>query len=100
MKLLVNFMADFDFQVEKSLSLLSVLISLPAAKTALVEWTRGIPALVTMIEVVWQRLMEAAMVIVLQILNGFLCEAEIKETRNRNKKLCASGSESCKSCKI
>ncbi|KAF5740617.1 U-box domain-containing protein 4-like [Tripterygium wilfordii] len=67
MKPLVELMADFGSNmVDKSASVLSVLVTVPEARTALVE-EGGIPILVEIIEVGSQRQKEIAVVILLQI---------------------------------
>lgn len=67
MKQLVKFMEDFDLDmVEKTVCVLSLLVSLQAAIAALVE-QQGIPALVKIIERGWRRLKEITVAILLQI---------------------------------
>lgn len=67
MKVLVELMADFESNmVDKSAYVLSVLVSVPEAKVALVE-EGGVPVLVEIVEVGSQRQKEIAAVILLQI---------------------------------
>ncbi|XP_038716691.1 U-box domain-containing protein 4 [Tripterygium wilfordii] len=67
MKPLVELMADFSSNmVDKSAFVLSVLVTVPEARTALVE-EGGIPVLVEIVEVGSQRQKEIAVVILLQI---------------------------------
>ncbi|GMN34300.1 hypothetical protein TIFTF001_044891 [Ficus carica] len=67
MKPLVKFVEDFDLDmVEKTVCVLSLLVSLQAAIAALVE-QQGIPALVKIIERGWRRLKEITVAILLQI---------------------------------
>ncbi|KAF6139060.1 hypothetical protein GIB67_010786, partial [Kingdonia uniflora] len=67
MKPLVELMADFGSgMVDKSAFVLSILVTIPEAKTALVQ-EGGIPVLVEMVEVGLQRQKEIAAAILLQV---------------------------------